>query len=209
MSIKNPKLFFNLAKLKSIRLLTSFTKKFFALHRSSSWGPCRSKINDTFGGLTGRIGSLPSANSIVHKLINEERKKRGIPPVRWNQKLYYLAKQQANYCAEVGRLVHSDRFAFDGGENLCGGKGNITPRSIVNTWLKSKAGHREYLLSSRVKSAGVAISKSRHGTYCAWSFSDKSVGQAHHHRTGRKRVHPRRASLLGRVLLALRRFWGF
>ena len=150
---------------------------------------------------------MPSANSVVHKLINEERKKRGIPPVRWNQELYYLAKQQANYCAKVGKLVHSDRFAFDGGENLCGGKGNITPKSIVNTWLKSKAGHREYLLSPRVKSAAVAISKSRHGTYCAWSFSDKPVGQAHHHKTQRRQVHSRRASLLRRILLALRRFW--
>jgi len=150
---------------------------------------------------------LPSANSIVHKLINEERKKRGIPRVRWNQQLYYLAKQQADYCAKVGRLVHSNRFAFNGGENLCGGKGNMTPRMIVNTWLKSKAGHREYLLSPRVKSGGVAISKSRHGTYCAWSFSDKPVGQAHHHKTLRRKVHPRRKSLLHRILFALRRFW--
>jgi uncharacterized protein YkwD len=150
---------------------------------------------------------LPSANSVVHRLINGERKKRGIPPVRWNQELYYLAKQQADYCAKVGRLVHSKRFAFDGGENLCGGKGNITPRMIVKTWLKSKAGHREYLLSPQVKSAGVAISKSRRGTYCAWSFSDKPVGQAHHDPTRRKRVHPRRAALLRKVILALRRLW--
>jgi len=152
---------------------------------------------------------MPSANSIVHRLINGERKKRGIPPVRWNQGLYYLAEQQADYCAKVGRLVHSNRFAFNGGENLCGGKGNMTPRMIVNTWLKSKAGHREYLLSPQVKSAAVAISKSGHGTYCAWSFSDKPVGQAHHHKTRRGKVHPRRKSILHRVLLALRRFWSF
>ena len=150
---------------------------------------------------------MASANSIVHKLINEERKKRGIPSVGWNQRLYYLAKQQADYCAKMGRLVHSNRFAFNGGENLCGGKGDMTPRAIVNTWLKSKAGHQENLLSSRVKSAGVAISRSRHGTYCAWSFSDKSVGQVHHHKTGKGKVHPRRKPLLHRVLLALRRFW--
>ena len=150
---------------------------------------------------------MPSYNSIVHKLINEERKKRGIPPVRWNQELYYLAKEQATYCAKVGRLVHSNRFAFQGGENLCGGKGDMTPRTIVNTWLRSKAGHREYLLSPRAKSAAVAISKSRHGTYCAWSFSDRPVEQAHHHKTRKGKAHPRRESLLDRVFLALRRFW--
>ena len=149
---------------------------------------------------------MPSANSVVHKLINEERKKRGVPPVRWNQELYHLAKEQANYCAKLGRLVHSKRFAFRGGENLCGGKGDITPRAIVNSWLRSKAGHREYLLSPRVRSAGVAISRSRHGTYCAWSFSDKSVGQAGHRRPPRRKVAPRRRPLLHRVLLALRGF---
>lgn len=154
-----------------------------------------------------RFTSLPSANSVVHRLINGERKKRGIPTVRWNQRLYCLAKQQADYCAKVGRLVHSNRFAFQGGENLCGGKGDMTPRMIVNTWLKSKAGHREYLLSPRVKSAAVAISKSRHGTYCAWSFSDRPVEQAHHHKTPKGKVHPRRKSLLDKVFVALRRFW--
>jgi uncharacterized protein YkwD len=151
---------------------------------------------------------LPSANSIVHKLINEERKKRGISPVRWNQRLYYLAKDQAKYCAKVGRLVHSNRFAFQGGENLFAGSGNITPRLIVNTWLKSRAGHREYLLSPRVKSAAVAISKSRHGTYCAWSFSDRPVEQAHHRKTPKGKIGPRRRiPVLRRLFLALRRFW--
>jgi len=146
-------------------------------------------------------------NSVVHKLINEERRKRGVPPVRWNQSLYHLAKQQADYCAKVGRLVHSNRFAFQGGENLCGGKGNMSPKIIVSTWLGSKAGHREYLLSPRAKSGAVAISKSRHGTYCAWSFSDSLVGQAQRARTGSKRAHPRTKSRLHRMILALRRLW--
>ena len=150
------------------------------------------------------ITTVRRANSLVHQLINEERKKRSIPPVRWNQRLYYLAKQQADYCVRVGRLVHSDRFAFNGGENLCGGKGNMTPRAIVNAWLKSRAGHREYLLSPRVKSAGVAISRSRHGTYCAWSFSDTPVGQAGQREVRRRKVAQRRRPLLHRVFLALR-----
>lgn len=83
-----------------------------------------------------------------------------------------LAQSQANYCAKVGRLIHSNRFAFQGGENLAEGGGNFPPRAIVNCWLKSKAGHREYLLSSRVRKAGIGISKSKGKTYVAWAFSD-------------------------------------
>jgi hypothetical protein len=71
----------------------------------------------------------------------------------------------------VGRLVHSNRFAFEGGENLCGGKGNLSPETIVKTWMKSKAGHRENLLSPRARKAAVAIATSKRGTYAAWSFS--------------------------------------
>jgi hypothetical protein len=110
----------------------------------------------------------------VHNLINKERHKRGLPHVYWSREMYRLAKNQANYCAKVGRLVHSKRFAFRGGENLCGGKGKFSPRTIVATWMRSKAGHREYLLSPRVRKAAIAIATSKRGTYAAWAFSDKS-----------------------------------
>ena len=115
-------------------------------------------------------------NQVVHKLINQERRKRGLSYVRWNQEMYLLAKDQASYCAKVGRLVHSDRYALQGGENLCGGRGNLSPKSIVRCWMNSKAGHREWLLDPRVKSAGVGIAKSRHGTYAAWAFSGDTNG---------------------------------
>jgi len=84
-----------------------------------------------------------------------------------------LAQSQANYCAKVGRLIHSNRFAFQGGENLAEGGRNFPPRAIVNSWLKSNAGHREYLLHPRVRKAGIGISKSKGKTYVAWAFSDK------------------------------------
>jgi hypothetical protein len=111
--------------------------------------------------------------SKVHDLINQERKKRGIHTVYWSREMARLAQSQANYCAKVGRLTHSNRFAFQGGENLAEGGRNFPPRTIVNCWLKSKAGHREYLLSSRVRKAGIGISKSKGKTYVAWAFSDE------------------------------------
>jgi len=111
--------------------------------------------------------------SKVHDLINYERKKRGIPTAYWSREMAKLAQSQANYCAKVGHLVHSSRFAFRGGENLAQGGSNFSPRAIVNTWLSSRAGHREYLLSPRVKKMGVGIAKSRGRTYVAWAFSDE------------------------------------
>jgi uncharacterized protein YkwD len=71
--------------------------------------------------------------SKVHDLINQERKKRSIHTVYWSREMARLAQSQANYCAKVGRLIHSDRYAFQGGENLTGGKGNLSPKAIVNT----------------------------------------------------------------------------
>ncbi len=109
----------------------------------------------------------------VHDLINYERKKRNIfHHVYWSREMARLAQSQANYCAKVGRPVHSDRYAYQGGENLAQGPSNFTPRAIVDCWLNSKAGHREYLLSPTVRKAGIGIAKARGKTFVAWAFSD-------------------------------------
>lgn len=112
--------------------------------------------------------------SKVHDLINYERRKRKLPHVYWSRHMARLAQSQANYCAKTHRLVHSHRFAFQGGENLAMGGKKFSPRSIVNCWLRSKAGHREYLLDYRVKKAGVGIAKDRKNTYVAWAFSSEA-----------------------------------
>ena len=114
-------------------------------------------------------------NQIVHRLINEERKRRGLPWVRWNQEMYLLAKDQANKMAKAGRLFHSNRYGLRGGEVCCGGKGHLSPRDIVKCWMGSPR-HRAWLLDRRVKTAGTAISSSRHGTYAAWAFEGEGYG---------------------------------
>lgn len=106
----------------------------------------------------------------VHDIINRERKKRGLPHISWSKELARLAQKQANYCAKVGRKVHSGRPAFYGGENLSGGKGDFSPRSIVNSWLKSQLGHREYLLSPEVTRAGVGTARRNGKMFVAWTF---------------------------------------
>lgn len=118
---------------------------------------------------------MPSrAERAVHRLINEKRKRRGLPWVKWSGKMHRLAKDQSNKMARAGRLFHSDRFALQGGENICGGKGQHSPRDFVTSWMRSPR-HRAWLLDPRVKTAGVGISSSRHGTFAAWSFSDQPL----------------------------------
>jgi hypothetical protein len=92
--------------------------------------------------------------------------------------MYKLAKNHSKKMARAGRLFHSSRPALRGGENCWEGKGyseRALPKAIVNSWMKSRAGHREWLLHHSVKTAAVGISKSKHGTFAAWSFSDQPL----------------------------------
>jgi len=90
--------------------------------------------------------------------------------------MYRLAKSHSNRMAKAGRLFHSGRYALQGGENICGGRGHHTPKGFVTSWMKS-SGHRAWLLDARVKTAAVGISQSKYGTYAAWSFSDQPLIQ--------------------------------
>ena len=113
---------------------------------------------------------MPRRNAAgeVHNLINKERHKRGLLHVYWSREMYRLAKNQANYCAKVGRLVHSDRFAFQGGENLCGGKGNFPPKTIVGTWMRIKV----ILICASI----FAIVLGAHGVYVYFSRLELLLG---------------------------------
>lgn len=84
----------------------------------------------------------------------------------------HLARSQARYCARVKKLVHSNRFALKGGENLACGSGSFSARAIVKSWMTSPP-HKAWLLDARVRSAGVGIARNKNNTYAAWAFSDQ------------------------------------
>jgi len=108
----------------------------------------------------------------IHDLINRERRKRKLPHVYWSREMARFARSQAEYCADRGYMIHSDRYAFQGGECLVGGAGSISPRQAVNSWLRSKQGHREYILSDKVKKAGVGVARRNGKMFVAWAFSN-------------------------------------
>lgn len=88
--------------------------------------------------------------------------------------MYKFAKSHSKKMAKAGRLFHSRRFALRGGENISGGKGHHSPKDFIRNWMGSPP-HRAWLLDPRVKTAAVGISKSKHGTFAAWSFSDQPL----------------------------------
>lgn len=106
----------------------------------------------------------------IHHLVNRERRKHGVPTVRWNPQMTQLAQSQANHCAKVGYMVHSNRFAFQGGEALCGGSGYFSPETIVAGWMGSPS-HREYILSLLVKQVGIGVARRNGKMFVAWAFS--------------------------------------
>jgi len=110
----------------------------------------------------------------IYDLVKEDRRKRGLPNIYWSREMARLAQSQANYCAKVGHMVHSNRYAFQGGELLCGGRGDFSPQKVVNSWLNSKAGHREYMLSPMIRKAGVGTARRNGRTFVAFAFSDSS-----------------------------------
>ena len=123
----------------------------------------------------------------TQRLINKERKKRHIPPVKWDSSMHELARNHSEAMAKAGHLFHSNRFALQGGENCF--MGSSSPTAIVKGWMSSHAGHREWLLDQRVKRAAVGISNKGHGrghhTYVAWSFSGGTVISTPHIRIPR------------------------
>jgi hypothetical protein len=127
------------------------------------------------------------AELLTHRLINRERKRRRLSPVRWSPVMYHFAKSHSRKMAKAGRLFHTRRFALQGGENICGGKGHHSPRDFVKSWMDSPE-HRAWLLSPKVQTAAVGISRSRRGTYAAWSFSAQPIPWPR--RKKRKRLRP-------------------
>lgn len=103
----------------------------------------------------------------VVELVNEERRKRNLPPLKRNRDLDYAARYHARDMAEDGYFAHDSYDSYDDGSvKVCGwstrvGKfysnwnrlaeniaaGYLTPESVVDGWMNSK-GHRANILSS-------------------------------------------------------------
>ena len=129
-------------------------------------------------------------------LVNAERIKRGLAPIRLNLKLIEVAEGYACRHIEAdfyellggpdgGGLAHVDPITGDGpgeraldggylfislGENLAGGQ--RTPEEVVTDWMAS-SGHRQNILAPQWRETGVGVrSGGFFGVYWVQVFGD-------------------------------------
>jgi hypothetical protein len=77
---------------------------------SSRQGSEASSISQDDPSLQSRIGELYK----ILKLINEDRARYGVPPLKWNDQLAEHAREWAEQLAKAGRMTHAPR---DGRQN--------------------------------------------------------------------------------------------
>lgn len=108
------------------------------------------------------------------KLVNAERKKVDLPPLKANEKLMKAARGHSANMAAKGQLDHTldekgpgerlkdVRYASTGwGENIAAGQ--RTPAEAMESWMNSE-GHRANLLGKDYREIGVALAKADDGT---------------------------------------------
>jgi len=117
----------------------------------------------------------------VLDLVNAERAKYGLAPVRYNDALDSAAEKHATHMAGVGRMAHdgigdgdpgsrvrAEGFGDAWGENVAAGQ--TSPEQVVAEWMASP-GHRRNILDPNYRQLGVAYTAAANGrTYWAQEF---------------------------------------
>lgn len=114
-------------------------------------------------------------------LVNGERRKRGLKPLRENLRLSKVAEAKSRDMRDNKYFEHvSPRFGTFGnmvrkagikfslvGENIA--KGIATPTAVMKAWMNSP-GHRRNILSPRVNQIGVGYASGGSGPYWTQEF---------------------------------------
>lgn len=117
----------------------------------------------------------------VLELINVERAKAGLKPVRYSGTLDNAAEKHADHMAIVGKMAHDgigdgdpgERIRAEGfrkawGENVA--TGQTSPEQVVREWMASP-GHRRNILDPNYQQMGVAYVTAANGrSYWAQEF---------------------------------------
>lgn len=116
---------------------------------------------------------LSKDEQAVLDLVNEERQKAGLTPLRPSALLFRAARDHAANMASQDRLAHEldgkgpgERLqelgyrSFGWGENVAGGQ--RTPREAMESWLASE-GHRANILNADFRELGVGLAPGPNG----------------------------------------------
>lgn len=121
------------------------------------------------------IDDVKALENEVIRLVNAERTKRGLQPLKANWELSRVARYKSQDMINKGYFGHTSptygspfkmmesfgiRFSA-AGENIA--YGQRTPQEVMNGWMNSP-GHRSNILSPSYTEIGVGAAKSKNGT---------------------------------------------
>jgi uncharacterized YkwD family protein/spore coat assembly protein SafA len=134
----------------------------------------------------GQKVAIPSVNTAIKaqesevvRLVNVERSKRGLQPLKENWQLSRVARYKSqdminkNYFSHTSptygspfKMMETFGIRFSAaGENIA--YGQRTPAEVMTAWMNS-SGHRANILSPSFTEIGVGLAKSSNGT-CYWT----------------------------------------
>jgi uncharacterized YkwD family protein/spore coat assembly protein SafA len=131
--------------------------------------------------IPGQILKVPDLSEIkaleneVAVIVNQERLKQGLSPLKYNWQLARVARYKSEDMAAKNYFSHTsptygDPFTMmknfgisymSAGENIA--MGQPTPTSVMTAWMNSP-GHRANILNTRYTEIGVGVAKNQNGT---------------------------------------------
>lgn len=131
------------------------------------------------------LGEVKSAEEQVAALVNQERSKYGLKPLKLNWELSRVARYKSQDMIDKNYFSHTSptygspftmmkNFGISyraAGENIAAGQ--KTPQEVMNAWMNSE-GHRKNILSSQYTEIGVGYAKGgSYGHYWTQMFITK------------------------------------
>ena len=142
----------------------------------------KNEINKAYGEgePSGQI-KISKMEYKLYQMINQQREKNGVKPLKFSEMAYKAAKFHSNDMAELGFFSHvspdgkqiGDRLKKFGfktmnrtwGENIAMNFNLPDPlKHAVDSWMNSE-GHRKNILNPKFQYTGVAIEKDPDGKY--------------------------------------------
>jgi uncharacterized protein YkwD len=109
-------------------------------------------------------------------MVNNERRKRHLPPVVFDQVLYQHSVRWSKIMAGAGTIYHSNTIL----ENCCMVPSNGSPTTITRrmfyTWKKSRP-HWAWMMDPSVNKAAFAYTSRGKYSYGAYSFKQRYIKQ--------------------------------
>lgn len=124
---------------------------------------------------SGQTSTISEEASEVIRLVNVERSKNGLAPLKANAELSKVATVKAQDMIDKNYFDHTSptygspfdmmkKFGINytaAGENIA--YGQKTPAEVMNGWMNS-SGHRANILNSNFTEIGVGVAKDKNGT---------------------------------------------